>query len=292
MAENTKIEWATHTFNPWIGCSKVSPACDHCYAEHLMDHRHHRVDWGGDRIRTSPSTWKQPLKWNREAAATGDYTTVFCLSLGDIWDNEVDPMWRRDLFALIESTPALTWLLLSKRIGNALKMCDPLAGNPLLPPNAALGATMVNQEEWDRDMPKLKWASEVLSARFTFASVEPMLGPIVAREFPDWVITGGESGQHARPSHPDWFRSLRDQCAATGVPYLHKQNGEWASRSGTTWSDWIMADGRRHSGSFDTRQHLESVLPLDSCGIERVGKKAAGRLLDGIEHNGYPRVTT
>jgi hypothetical protein len=97
----------------------------------------------------------------------------------------------RVLFALIEKTSALTWLLLSKRIGNALKMT---AGGP--PENSALGATMINLEEWDRDLPKLKWAGAVLGARFTFASVEPMLGPIETHaQLPDWVIVGGESGR-------------------------------------------------------------------------------------------------
>lgn len=225
MAENTSIEWATHTFNPWVGCSKISPACDHCYAEHLMDHRHHRVVWGLTRSRTAPSTWKYPRKWNREAMKTGAYTTVFSLSLGDVWDNEVPTEWRADLFDLIRETPALTWLLLSKRIGNAVKMAEALGG---LPPNAALGATVVNQEEWDRDIPKLETAGGWLRPRFTFASVEPMLGAIdCRRNFPGWVICGGESGDGARPMHPDWARSLRDQCATAGVPFLFKQWGEW-----------------------------------------------------------------
>lgn len=269
MAENTKIEWATHTFNPWIGCSKVSPACDHCYAEALMDHRHARVEWGGDRSRTAPSTWAQPLKWNREAARTSAYTTVFCLSLGDIWDNEVDPMWRRDLFALIQATPALTWLLLSKRIGNAIKMVDDVA-HGVLPPNAALGSTMINQDEWDRDMPKLLNAGETLGAKFTFASVEPMLGLIrTGALMPDWVITGGESGAHARPSHPDWYRAMRDQCAAAGVPYLHKQNGMWVSVSE------VAGDGPQFTFH-------------DGATVRRIGTQRAGRTLDGIEHDGYP----
>src|ERR1700730_6921319 len=123
VAENSKIEWTDHTFNPWIGCTKVSPACDHCYAEAMMDTRYGRVRWGAgeDRSRTSKANWQQPLKWNRIAQADGARPLVFCASLADVFDNEVDPLWRRELFALIEATPSLIWLLLTKRIGNVVK---------------------------------------------------------------------------------------------------------------------------------------------------------------------------
>jgi protein gp37 len=295
MVQNSKIEWTDHTFNPWIGCSKVSPACDHCYAEALMDHRYGRVQWGGDRVRTSASTWVQPLRWDRIAAQAGRMDTVFCLSLGDIWDKEADPLWRSDLFSLIERTPYLLWLLLSKRIGNAERMCDPLGGNQVLPSNAALGATMINQDEWDRDMPKLRRAGESLGARFTFVSVEPMLGPINARgDLPGWVIAGGESGQHARPMHPDWARSLRDQCAAADVPFFFKQWGEWGvaidrERDDPDWrkdysndyvdfgkSKWLNLAGG--CGFHGDRFHV----------MRKVGKAAAGRLLDGRTHDAMP----
>jgi len=229
MGENTKIEWASHTFNPWLGCTKVGPACDHCYAEDMMANRYRRVKWGAgeDRVRTSAANWREPLRWDRIAQEEGSRPTVFCLSLGDIWDNEVDPLWRRDLFALIEKTPHLTWLLLSKRIGNAIKMCDPMAGNLPLPKNAALGATMVTQPEWDRDAQKLEEARDALGAMFSFASVEPMLGPIDARRhMPDWVIVGSESGRSARPCDLSWVRSLRDQCEAAEVPFFWKQHIE------------------------------------------------------------------
>jgi hypothetical protein len=158
---------------------------------------------------------------------------VFCLSLGDIWDNEVPAAWRRDAFHVMEQTPNLIYLLLSKRIGNSVKMAGPYAGDgaPALPKNAALGATMVTQDEWDRDIRKLKACGKILGARFTFASVEPMLGPIDMRgELPDWVIVGGESGKDARPLYPDLPRSLRDQCAAAGVPFLFKQMGRMGAR--------------------------------------------------------------
>lgn len=225
MGENSKIEWTVHTWNPWIGCTQVSPACDRCYAMVMMDQRYGRVTWGAgqDRKRTSEQNWKMPLRWNKAAAEAGRIDTVFCLSLGDFWDNEVDPRWRREATARMEETPNLLYLILSKRIGNAIRMSDPMAGNNCLPTNAALGATMVTQEEWDRDLPKLKEAGQMLGARFTFASVEPMLERIKATEFPDWVIVGGESGRQPRYMHPDWARYMRDDCAKAGVAFFMKQ---------------------------------------------------------------------
>ncbi len=226
MGENSAIEWCTHSWNPWVGCAKVSPACDHCYAEAMMDTRYGRVRWGAgeDRSRTSKANWRLPLKWDRSAAADGKPATVFCLSLGDIWDNEVDPLWRRDAFAVMEQTPHLIYLLLSKRIGNAEKMCDPMAGNPSLPRNTALGATMANQEEYDRDRIKLKQAGAVLGALFTFASIEPMLGPIILdSNAPDWIICGGESGAHAREMDLQWARDLRDCSQRFDRRFFFKQ---------------------------------------------------------------------
>lgn len=226
MAENSKIEWTVHTWNPWMGCTQVSPACDDCYAMVMMDGWLGKVRWGAgeDRKRTSEANWKMPFRWDKAARKAGRIDTVFCLSLGDIWDNEVSPIWRREAKAVMEATPNLLYLLLSKRIGNAIKMCDPRAGNACLPLNAALGATMVTQEEWDRDLPKLKEAGRALGARFTFASVEPMLERIYTRNnLPDWVIVGGESGRNPREMNPDWARYMRDECATAGVPYFFKQ---------------------------------------------------------------------
>jgi len=226
MAENSKIEWTDHTFNPWIGCTKVSPACDHCYAEAMMDTRYGRVTWGAgeDRSRTSAANWQQPRRWNRQAQAAGERPFVFCASLADVFDNEVDPLWRRDLFKLIEETPSLVWLLLTKRIGNVLKMTDPMAGNPILPRNAAVGATMENLEVYDRDRMKLWDAAQRLEPLFTFGSFEPMLGPIILDKYaPDWIICGGESGHEAREMNPRWARDLRDASSRLGRSFFMKQ---------------------------------------------------------------------
>ena len=226
MGENSRIEWTTHTFNPWIGCTKISPACAGCYAENMMDHRYGRVRWGAgeDRQRTSPANWRKPVAWNKAAVGR---TFVFCASLADVFDNEVEPMWRRDLFELIEATPKLTWLLLTKRIGNVLKMTDPLRGNPLLPRNAAVGATIANQEEYDRDRMKLADVKRICEPAFTFASLEPLLGLVILdKNAPDWIIVGGETDQgahKARYADPAWFRSLRDQSARFGRAFFMKQ---------------------------------------------------------------------
>lgn len=263
MAENSMIEWTDHTFSPWIGCTKVSPGCDNCYAEHLMDTRLHKVVWGphGERVHTSAATWRQPLRWNaRHAeffAAHGRRQRVFCASLADVFDNAVDPAWRVDLFDLIRSTPNLDWLILTKRIGNVRPMLSEalsiaqhygirgtlanwlacwVDGEP--PANVWLGATIVNQAEADRDIPKLL----EVPARVRFLSMEPLLGPVDLTSIPwgglrvsslqgwsspehglHWVIVGGESGAGARPMHPDWARSLHDQCAAACVPFFMKQ---------------------------------------------------------------------
>lgn len=228
MGATTKIEWCDRTWNPWFGCTQVSPACDRCYAMVMMDHRYGKVKWGAgeDRKRTAPANWNMPLRWDRAAAVGGRIDTVFCLSLGDIWDNEVDPLWRRQAFAVMERTPHLLYLLLSKRIGNAVKMCDVLSNGSgaLLPANAALGATFGDQAEYDRDRIKLKEAGRTLGARFTFASIEPMLGPVILdSNAPDWIICGGESGPHARMMDPQWARDLRDGAARFGRKFFFKQ---------------------------------------------------------------------
>ncbi len=329
MSENTKIEWCDHTFNPWEGCQKAGPGCDNCYAET----RNARfaggtaINWGpgAPRRRTSASNWELPKRWNAQADAFmtqhGRRQRVFCASLADVFDNAVDPQWRADLFVLIASTPNLDWLLLTKRIGNVQGMLAELAhgSDPdlslldMMPlPNVWIGATIVNQTEADRDIPKLL----AVPARVRFLSMEPLLGPVTLREVHSdmceidaltgdhgvlrplrgrseakvhWVICGGESGPGARPMHPDWARSLRDQCEAAGVPFLFKQWGEWGE------PDSIEATGLAHQGWYEA-DRLDGGVPRHEWpgpvrnGVElaslrpevfRVGKKAAGRLLDG-----------
>lgn len=226
MGAITAIEWCDHTWNPWIGCTKVSPACDHCYAENLMDTRYGRARWGAgeDRSRTAPSNWKQPHRWNREAEALGVRPFVFCASLADWADNEVDDLWRRDAIKVWQDTPNLIWLPLTKRIGNAVKLVE--RAGVAWPENAAIGATFANQDEWDRDGWKLADAKERLGALFSFGSFEPLLSGVVLGPYiPDWVIVGGESGQHARPMQLDWARAMQRETDAAGRVFNFKQVG-------------------------------------------------------------------
>lgn len=230
MAEQSAISWTDATFNPWIGCRRISPACDHCYAARDNERRKWvrgadgKAAWDGpERKRTK--TWGAPLLWNRKAAASGIPLKVFCASLADVFDNEAPDEWRADLWALIDQTPNLRWILLTKRIGNAAKMLPP---DWLRAPRPHVGfmATLVTQEEWDRDYPKLAQ----LPARWRGVSAEPLLGRIdigvLRREKRlDWIITGGESGPGFRPLDLDAVRFMRDQCAAYGITFHHKQNG-------------------------------------------------------------------
>lgn len=255
MGADSKIEWTDHTFNPWVGCTKISPGCDHCYAEGWAK-RSGLVKWGGERRRTSSAYWRQPLKWNVEAQRTGVRARVFCASLADVFDNDVPWGWRADLFRVIRSTPALSWLLLTKRIGNVLPSLKAL-GCDRLPENVWLGITVVNQEEADRDIPKLLAAP----AWMRFLSCEPLLGPmdfdhewfesesfghaddcnddlcalnadehscagqVCPQPSIDWVIVGGESGPGARPFTLGWGKDIVRQCRAADVPVFVKQVG-------------------------------------------------------------------
>lgn len=235
MGENTKIEWTDHTWNPWIGCTKVGAPCDNCYAEDMMDRRYGRVVWGngGERVRTAAATWNQLRKWNKAAKLAGTRPFVFSLSLGDIWDNRVPPEWRREAFDMMRECDQLVMLLLSKRIGNAIDMAHDAGG---LPPNAALGSTFGDQSDYDRDARKLFRASMTLRPLFTFGSFEPLLGGIRLDDYaPRWIIVGGESGPNARAMNLDWARQLKADAAMYGRVFNFKQvGGRKADKGGHT----------------------------------------------------------
>jgi protein gp37 len=329
MSENTAISWTDHTFNPWWGCAKVSPACDHCYAERDAKRFAPATTlWGVDAARRTfddkpdgtNKHWDGPLKWNKAAQREGVRRRVFCASMADVFDKNAPEGARERLWRLIHDTPALDWLLLTKRIGNASRMLpptwlrQPIYGQlPDWPHNLRIGATFCNQDEVNRDIGKL-----LDLGCPNFASIEPMLGAITLTRIEreegdwsyldnaltgfrankggghdgkrlDWVICGGESGPHARPMHPDWPRALRDQCAAAGVPFHFKQHGEWAPHRAGAGGDeggdlrrghvrYLQGDGREPDGHFRK----------GDAAVARVGKAAAGRLLDGVEHNGFP----
>jgi protein gp37 len=274
MAENTKIEWCDATFNPWRGCTKVSPGCANCYAETLSTRNPKTLGmWGpnGTRVVAAESQWELPLKWNRQAEREVRRFRVFCASLADVFDNQAQPSVRFELWCLIADTPHLDWLLLTKRPQNIAKMLPQSSSLPAWGegwPNVWLGTTVENQAEAERRIPHLL----AVPAAKRFLSCEPLLEPVAlhhiadrlgdaschvhaltgARWYPgcgsvssqthagpriDWVIAGGESGPGARLMHPGWARSLRDQCAAAGVAFFMKQ------MSGTTKASmWPIPD--------------------------------------------------
>ena len=271
MGKVSAISWTRSTFNPWIGCTKVGPGCDHCYAE-ALDARHrygNATHWGNGvpRHRTTASYWAKPLHWNKIAAmekengscvsgsgkrgkhASGIPAEVWHApgfwpvfpSLCDPFDNEVPREWLIDFIGLIRATPHLTWLLLTKRIGNAEKMMPEIA----IFQNVWLGGSIVNQEEADRDIPKLL----VVPAAKRFVSYEPALGPVDWRQIPvpgthgdmcdlreiDQIIVGGESNQggaKARPFNVEWAYSTLRQCRAAGVACFIKQLGSNCAYAG------------------------------------------------------------
>lgn len=314
--QNSTIEWTNHTFNPWWGCQRVSPGCEHCYAETLAKRYGHAV-WGPakttERRMMSENYWKQPLKWDRLAQVSGR-KRVFCASMADVFEDHpqlIDA--RARLMCLIDETPNLDWLLLTKRPENILDMID-----SDFPANVWIGTSCEDQQRADERIPHLLR----VPARVRFLSCEPLLGAIDLRRwlpdlstpidnslydgdapvglydrdadawFPDpadiglhWIICGGESGPGARPMHPDWARSLRDQCQAAGVSYFFKQWGQWVA------PDQVAPDaleaatdcGLRTPPTYSFADGLRC-----STTVWGLGKHAAGRLLDGVEHNEMP----
>ncbi len=240
MGKDTKIPWCDDTFNPRVGCRPVSPGCKNCFAKAWAKRSGHPELWGGrgengERRRTK--TWGGPVKWNREAEASGVRRRVFAGSLCDFFDNAVPTEWRDDAWALIRETPYLDWILLTKRIGNVVKMLPRYSGQhglPSLPENVWLMITVVDQTEADRDVRKLL----DIPATVHGVSVEPQLAPVSFNELIpedeatifnaydnglDWVITGPESGPHRRPYFERWARNLRDECQEAGVAFFYKQ---------------------------------------------------------------------
>lgn len=369
MAETSEISWCDSTFNPWMGCTKVSPACKNCYAERDMDFRLGKVAWGpsGTRVLTSDDNWKKPLKWNRQAGE-GKRPRVFCASLADVfedWQGPIhnhkgEPLYRTSdgftteklrqngerrhalsmndvrarLFKLIDATPNLDWLVLTKRPENiqAMTPCNPNMNDQdkrlaWYRENLWLGTSVENQEYADKRIPDLLQCKDM--ARFLFLSCEPLVGPIDL-EYPeslfpngpqmccsgfecgcrglpcdppaylyegvDWIITGGESGPEARPNHPNWFRSLRDQAERNHIPFHFKQWGEWApgTVADTSPHAAVLINGKYCTpDSRDARISLDREVDgqwdhLQPTVMARVGKVRAGRMLDGVVHDAFP----
>lgn len=349
MSENTKIQWASHTFNCWRGCSKVNAGCTNCYAEVNRSVKIHGVKWGtekqgGTRVRLSDAGWKEPLKWNRQAACNCNsaigkshmeaFATcpqhsgngrprVFCASLADVFEDWQSPIldhngllvWRykvgnewkyvgainrpsshdcelatmndlrADLFWLIDATPNLDWMILTKRPENIRRMCPSVFGDAYRAnadneelnvhprehrPNIWLGTSCSDQATFDKavdELVKCRNLSPVL-----FVSEEPLLGPIdnsrhlgIERDrdgswrkrtkfcessLIDLIITGGESGSNARPCNVDWIRGILDQCRAAGTACFVKQLGSVPVCDGT------VRQNDAHDGPGTHREHI------------------------------------
>ena len=327
MGENTKIAWCDHTFNPWIGCTKVSSGCDNCYAEREFDNRHHRAVWGvgHPRVRTSAANWNLPLRWNRKARAAIAVglprPRVFCASLGDVFDNEVPDVWREELFELIRITPNLDWLLLTKRPQNIVKMVKlhgAIAGNGsrYLPDNVWLGATCENQARANVNVPHLLVTRKELGAKCLFLSVEPMLGSIDLTklrceidlgEGMPWLdairglVFDGNGDSNSCP-HIDWVI-----CGGESGPHARPMHPDWVrglhnqcAEAGVPfffkqWGEWL---GYGASGYPDPESCNDGLPRAPSAEFEfpdgeivfHVGRATSGDRIDGVQHHAWPEV--
>lgn len=339
MGKNSKIEWTHHTFNPWRGCTKIATGCAHCYADKQAKRNPGVLGiWGDDgtRVLASEEMWRQPVVWNAEAQAAGERRRVFCASMADWaedWDGFVtmnvsgSPVYidratwracghplnratlhdvRSRLFRLIDATPWLDWLMLTKRPENILRFWSDSGAEFSFRQNVWLGTSVAVQDDVDRNVKQLLKARDLVPV--LFISAEPLVGPInlcpsianaLNRSWPpsddgfvtsddgpihacdllswlDWIIVGGESGPQARAMHANWARWLRDQCLESKTPFFFKQWGEYIhdSQIGDGWHPTV-------SKRFHFADDSESLL---------VGKENAGRKLDGVEWSQFPRV--
>lgn len=282
MAKDSAIEWTHHTFNPWWGCTKVSPGCKNCYAEAWAKRVGAQV-WGpkAPRRQLSDAYWRQPLAWNADAVRTGQRARVFCASMADVFEDRRDLDANRErLWKLIETTPKLDWLLLTKRPHKVRELAP---YGERWPDNIWLGATAENQRWLDKRMVELG----TVPAKIIFLSCEPLLGALDfgrwiqaarqgERRMIDWVITGGESGHNARSAHPEWFTSIRDQCLAAGIKFLFKQHGNWK-----------LVEPHEVNGYKTKTLFLSNG---DRIVVANMGKKKAGRMLEGVAWDQFPQV--
>lgn len=332
MADHSTIEWTDATWNPITGCSILSPGCTHCYAMKLAGTRLRNHPsraglttktkagpvWNG-KVRFNEEWLTQPLVWRKPKM-------VFVCAHGDLFHEDVPDEWIDRVFAVMALAPQHSFQVLTKRperMRRYISECSRLLGRqseiraaisavaggrdapgvtdawlrvsggpsewkPLV--NVWLGVSAEDQPRYDQRAGYLR----ATPAAVRFFSMEPLLGPIIAPWLADLVILGGENG--SRPMHPDWARSLRDQCEDAGVPFFFKQWGSWEvaldrERDDPDWrADYSreFADGGKHKwlnlaggcGFHGERFHV----------MRNVGKKAAGRLLDGVEYNGMPEV--
>lgn len=338
MGDRTGIEWTDATWNPLRGCSRVSDGCRHCYAE-TVAHRfggpglpyegltslvNGRPAWTGE-VRMIPELLDQPLRWKKPRR-------IFVNSMSDLFHENVPDEFIAQVFGVMAVAHWHTFQVLTKRadrMRDFVRRLPELAKRPdnhLLPggdgvgpfDNIWLGVSVENQIAADERIPLLLDTP----AAVRWISAEPLLGAItLERPEPgddiacgantvcrpwliqclDWIVAGGESGPHARPTHPEWLRSLRDQCKAAGVPFFFKQWGELAPRGGKLTgggTDFSEIDPQcvRWPRVIKLGEHGLDTRRCDNCipgmgeeiFMQMVGKKNAGRLLDGVRHDEYP----
>lgn len=310
----TRIEWATDSWNPIVGCSKCSPACDHCYAEKMavrlaaMGQSRYKVvidgkNWNG-RLHFDHTTLDSVMHWKKPRR-------IFVTSMGDAFHESVPFHWIDQIFDMVRNCPLHTFIILTKRADRMLNYLASLEIDrfDVVYPNVWCGVTICNQQEANEKIPLLLQ----VPAAVRFVSIEPILGKIdlttikwvdtsykgrgqcvlhfdalhnnhpdspFNKQKLDWVICGGESGPGARPVQPDWVRSLRDQCKAHDVPFMFKQWGEFAPENA------ILDDGSPLHDSF--RRNAVKHICDNGEYVYRVGKHRTTRTLDGVIHDEYP----
>lgn len=281
MGKNSQIEWTHHTFNPWWGCTKVSPACTHCYAETWAKRVGADV-WGSESERRffTDKHWLEPLKWDAAARQEGQRKRVFCASMADVFESrsDLDPE-RKKLWQIILKTPWLDWLLLTKRPENIARMTPWKREWPV---NVWLGTTVENQEFAATRLPHLL----KYPVRHRFLSCEPLLGPLDLSSWTtnradnlypiNWVIAGGESGPNARPMLPGWARKLRDHCQSAKIPFHFKQ-----------WGHWSPVPSPGPAAPRAVKKFWDEAMG-EEIYMEAKGKKEAGRQLDGATWDELP----
>lgn len=308
----TKIEWATHVWNPISGCTPVSEGCQNCYARRMAYRLRGRCGYPEEdpfKVTLHPELLNEPLHWKKPRR-------VFVCSMGDLFHEDVPEDFILEVFLTMVDCPKHIFMVLtkrpkrmkdfiekfrSKRLGISGKTIEEMKAWPNK--RIWLGVTAENQRTADERIPILLQTPAVIR----FVSCEPLLGPIdlsrykpfdgecycqdrpdgckprLARGCPetaiDWVIVGGETGPNARPMHPDWVRSLRDQCQKAGVPFFFK-----------SWGEWIPSYKTGVEFELSKLKDNEVVMSGPGYGIvmKRVGKKKAGRLLDGKVWNEFP----
>ncbi len=330
MSDKTDIEWTDATWNPVTGCTEVSDGCTHCYAKTFAERWRgtpgHYFERGFD-VQLRPDKRDQPLRWKKPRK-------IFVNSMSDLFHDQVPDEYIAKVFAVMASAPQHTFQLLTKRHGRMRSLltadyfrtevlCQTAAlaedhgdrGGRYMPywplPNVWLGVSAENAL-WAKIRGD---ALRETPAAVRFFSCEPLLGPIGDLDLTgiDWVIVGGESGPGARPMHPDWARSLRDQCTAVGVPFLFKQHGEWIEDVTVHPANPAIGidepyrvlnipsdakDRRRCAMHLSGRTALTPDNPFHPfraghggwTAMRRVGKHAAGRVLDGRTWDEYPVV--